>query len=281
MTTVNVMVTHKEADMHRRFGIGIVIGLLLVVSSPLMAITLDEIIDQYVEARGGLEAWHKLQTMRIEGMMTMTGPSGSMEAPLLIEAKRPDKFRMEFTMQGITGIQAVDGDKGWTLMPFTGQTKPEPMADEVVGEFSDQMDFEGPLFGYQDKGHTVELIGTEEVDGTEAHKLKITKESGTIIYSYIDTEYFLELKNESTRKVMGVETSVTTVYGDYKEVGDLLIPHSMDVSFATSPMTQTITLTSIELDADIADERFAMPVPEEPEEKPPAEADEPAEHDGR
>jgi hypothetical protein len=141
-----------------------------------------------------------------------------------------------------------------------GKTEPEEMAEDQLKDIKEMADLEGPLVNYKEKGHTVEYLGVEEVDGTPAHKLRVNQANGDVIDVFIDEEYFIEFKQESTREVQGNEVKVATVYGDYKEVGGLLFAHSMEMSFGGGPAQQVITLETIELDIDIADDRFSMPV---------------------
>ena len=37
--------------------------------------------------------------------------------------KRPDMARLEFTVQGLTAVQAYDGKDAWQIMPFHGQER--------------------------------------------------------------------------------------------------------------------------------------------------------------
>ena len=79
----------------------------------------------------------------------------------------------------MTGIQAYDGETGWMVMPFMGKTDPEedvrPTSSTTVKEQSDMV--EGPLINYADRErtHQVELVGKEEIEGTEAYKIKLTR----------------------------------------------------------------------------------------------------------
>ncbi|MGD9252835.1 MAG: hypothetical protein PVG92_02750 [Holophagae bacterium] len=245
--------------MHRK------ILLSLVVVTALAAVhasaqTADEIIQQNLEAKGGEEAWLAVKSAKITGTMRMGGgAAGAVEAPVVLEFKRPEKVRLEFTMQGMTAIQAYDGEVGWSVMPFMGKTEPEEMAEDQLKDIKQMAELEGPLVDYKEKGHTVEYLGIEEVDGTPAYKLRVNQANGDVVDIFIDEEYFIEFKQEATREVQGNEVKISTVYGDYKEVGGLLFAHSMEMSFGGGPAQQVITLETIELDIDIADERFSMP----------------------
>jgi outer membrane lipoprotein-sorting protein len=233
---------------------------VLTLSAPVLAQTVDEIIQKNLEAKGGEEAWMAVETARITGTMRMGGSAaGAIEAPFTIEFGRPDKVRVEFTMQGMTAVQAYDGTVGWSIMPFMGKTEPEVMAEDQLKQIKDQAELEGPLVNYKAKGHTVELLGEEEVDGTQAYKLKVTKANGDVDFLYLDKEYFVEFKSVSKREVQGTEVEIATVIGDYKEVGDLVLAHSMEIAYGGGPANQVLTITDVEFGVEIPDERFAMP----------------------
>jgi len=193
--------------------------------------------------------------------------AGTLEVPFTAEFKRPNKVRIEFTMQGMTAVQAYDGEVGWAIMPFLGKTEPEEMAEDQLKDIKDQADFDGVLVNYEEKGHTVELEGTEDVDGTPAYKLQVTKANGDIVNLYLDQEYYIEFKAETTREVQGAEVEISTVFGDYKEVDGLLFAHSMEMSFAGNPAQQVITIDNMELNVEIDDGRFTMPEPKASEEE--------------
>ncbi len=222
--------------------------------------TVDEIVAANLEAKGGEDAWKALESGKMAGTMRMGGgAAGAMEMPFTVEFKKPHKVRLEFTMQGMTAIQAFDGEIGWSIMPFLGKTEPEEMAEDQVKQLKDQADFEGVLVDYEEKGHAIELVGEEEVDGTPAYKLKVTRADGDVDFLYLDAEYFVEFKIEATREVQGNEVTISTVLGDYKEVDGLIFAHSMEMAFGGSEAQQVITIESIELGIELPDERFAMP----------------------
>ena len=242
--------------------------LLAVAALPVAAeATLDEILATNLESRGGMEALKNIQSLRIEGHMAM-GPG--MEAPITLEIQRPNSMRMEFVFQGMTGIQAYDGETGWQVMPFGGSSEAEKMTGSELEQVADQADIDGPLVDYEEKGHTLELLGTEEVEGTEAYKLKLTKKSGDETIMFLDTEYCLEIKALSTTTMQGMEVEVEVSFGDYKEVSGVMMAHSIRQAAHGQPGGMTITFDKIETNVDIASDRFVMPVKEEAAEEPAA-----------
>ena len=91
--------------------------------------TVDEIIAKNVQARGGAEKLKGVQSIKSTATLSM-GPG--MEAPGVLIQKRPALARLEFTIQGLTAIQAYDGKNAWQIMPFMGKKDAELLsADEA------------------------------------------------------------------------------------------------------------------------------------------------------
>jgi outer membrane lipoprotein-sorting protein len=241
--------------MLRKALVGLVAGATLV--APAFAQTVDEVIAKANEARGGLEKMKAVQSVRMKGKMTM-GPG--LEAPITIEMKRPRNARMEFTLQGMTGVQAYDGQQAWGVSPM-GSQKPEPLPPEMAKDLDNQSDIDGPLVDYKAKGHQVELVGKEKVEGSDAWKLKVTLKSGDVQYVFLDADSCLEIRNESKRTIRGSEVELETTIGDYKEVGGLLWPHSIQSGAKGRPEKQSFAFESIEVNPTIEDARFKMPAP--------------------
>jgi outer membrane lipoprotein-sorting protein len=251
-------------------------GALLTVAAlaPLRAAeatpTVDDIIAKHIAARGGKEKFAAVQTARVAGNMTM----GPMMAPFTMEWKAPNHMRMEFTVQGQTGVRAYDGTTGWMFMPFMGKAEPEKMAEEDTAGMAQDADFiSGPLVDYQAKGHQVRLVGKSEVEGTEAYELEITLKNGDVKHEFLDAESFLTIKEVTKHKQGDQEMEIETAVGNYKEVDGLMLPFSMTSQLKGAPAGaggQTITVDSYQFGAPIDESRFAFPAkPATAETKPP------------
>ena len=101
--------------MFRKLLIGSLAILALSISAA--AQTADDIIAKNIKATGGMDKLKAAKTIRMTGKLSL---SQGLEAPVVLEQKRPNSVRMEFTIQGMTGVQAYDGKIGWSLMPFSG-----------------------------------------------------------------------------------------------------------------------------------------------------------------
>jgi len=234
----------------------LLVGFAAVLPVSAYGQTVDEVIAKHVQARGGLDKLKAAKTVRMTGKMTV-GPG--LEAPVVVEQKRPNHIRIEFTIQGMTGIMAFDGKGGWTLIPFSGKKDPEAMGEDDLKEAEEQADLDGPFIDYKEKGNKVELVGKEPVEGTDAYKLKATLKDGTVQYSYVDADSYLVIKEESKRTIRGVERETEATLGDYKKVEGLMFPCSIETGAKGDSQKQKITIEKIEINPAIDDSRFKMP----------------------
>ncbi len=232
-----------------------IIGLALIVPS-LAAQTVDEIIAKNVQARGGADKLKSVHSVKATATMAM-GPG--MEAPGVLIQKRPEFARLEFTVQGLTAIQAYDGKNAWQVMPFMGKKDPELMSADEAKEVQEMGDIDGPMIDYKSKGNQVELLGKEKVEGTDAYKLKVTLKNGDVQTQYIDADSFLEIKEETKRTVRGTEQTVESSIGDYKEVNGIIFPFAVESGVKGSAEKEKLTITKIELNVPVEDSFFKMP----------------------
>jgi len=216
----------------------------------------DEIIAKNVQARGGLEKLKAVQSIKSTANMSM---GQGMEAPGVLIQKRPRLARLDFTIQGLTAVQAYDGKSAWQIMPFMGKKDPEPMSADETKEVEEMADLDGPLVDYKSKGHQVELLGKEKVEGTDAYKIKATLNNGDVQTIYFDSDSFLEIKEETKRTVRGSEQLIESSIGDYKDVDGVLFPFAMESGVKGSQEKQKLTITKIELNVPADDSIFKMP----------------------
>ena len=250
--------------MLRRLSLVATVAVLL--TPVLSAQTVDEIIAKNIQARGGLDKIKAVQTIRSTGTITM-GPG--MEAPGSMVQKRPDMARIEFTLQGLTAIQAYDGKDAWQIMPFTGKKDPEMMSADDKKDIEENADIDGPLVDYKSKGNKVELLGKDKLEGTDVYKLKATLKNGDVVTIYLDADSYLEIKEEVKRNVRGSEQEIESVMGDYKEVNGMMFPFAQENGIKGSQEKEKLTLSKIELNVPVDDAIFKMPAkPVAPATKP-------------
>jgi hypothetical protein len=234
-------------------------AVLMVLAAPtVLAYTADELAAKNVAAKGGLDKLNAIQSLRLSGKLLVNG--GALELGYVTLIKRPGSIRYEALLQGLTQIQAYDGTQAWQINPFQGRKDPEKLSvDEAKGLGEDAVDFAGPLVDYKAKGYTLDYLGTEDVDGTEAHKLRVTRSNGDLIYVYLDPEYFLEIRTVNRRIEHGVPNETVTDYGDYEKVDGVYFPFEQDTGPKGSSDRQRVRFEKAEANVPAADTQFQFP----------------------
>jgi hypothetical protein len=219
--------------------------------------TVDELVAKNVEAKGGADALRALQSLRLTGKLVVN--QGQIEARYLETKKRPGEIRSEVTLQGMTAIQAYDGKQGWKVSPFQGRKDPEKMSTDEAKSLIEDAEIEGPLIDWKAKGSTVDYLGTEDVDGTLAHKLKVVRKNGDVNFVYLDPDHFLEIRIVSQRIEHGAQVEVETDLGDYEKVGGVFIPFSEEAGNKGSPDKQKTVIEKGEANVAVDDAVFRFP----------------------
>jgi hypothetical protein len=144
----------------------------------------------------------------------------------------------------------------------------EPYSAEEMKSVATQAELDGPLVDFAKKGTTVELAGTEKVEGHDTYKLKLTLKSGKTTNVWIDAETFLETKIEGTPRLLdGKYRAVDVYYRDYRTVGALKIPFTLETkvlnpqaTLSASPFTtatEQILLEKVEINSKLEDGLFS------------------------
>jgi hypothetical protein len=234
----------------------VAVACVAALAAHASAQTADEIVEKFIKTVGGMEKIQAVKSLRRVGKFS---GGGGFEAVLVEENRRPNLVRQEFVIQGMTGVTAYDGKTGWKIEPWGGKKDAEALSEEEMKGIIEDSDLDGPLVNYRAKGVKVEYVGTDEVEGTDAYKLKVTLANGDVRFYYMDTDYFVPIKIDTKRMVRGAEREYETVLGDYKEVGGWYLPFSIESGVKGNPNRQKITYEKIEANVALDDARFARP----------------------
>src|SRR5216117_2329802 len=219
--------------------------------------TVDQLVSKNIEAKGGADALNALQSLRLSGKMLVQ--QGQIQLAYLQTKKRPGEVRTEGALQGMTQIEAYDGKEGWRVSPFFGRRDPERMSADDLKALQEQAEIDGPLVDWQAKGNAVEYLGTEDVDGTPAHKLKVTRKNRDVSLVYLDPDHFLEIRVLTQRTRHGAYEEVETDLGDYEKVGGVFVPTSIEFGRKGAPDKQRIMIDKVEANVPVDDTIFHFP----------------------
>lgn len=228
------------------------VGLLSIAA--LHGQTADEVIKNYFENTGGYEKWKSMTSQESTVSTAMQG----MEFSGVVYSKAPNKMKIEIDVMGTKMIQAYDGETAWWLFPM--QTGPDPqLMPAEMSESMTEQEFEWPFVDYAKKGNTVELMGKEEVEGTETYKLKVTKKNGKVQYYFFDAEHYVPILIQAPIESGPAKgQNADTFMSDYQEVDGLMMPFFTEVKVGGQSI-QKITIKEVKLNVDLDDKMFAMP----------------------
>jgi hypothetical protein len=270
------------------------------VSAPAAAaavpkLGIAQILDKHAAARGGVQAWHAVQTLSSSGKMevgfadsaarsaryvssaasshTLTkkellalqaqsqAPAPKqVELPFVLELKRPNKSRVELEFNGKTAIQVCDGENGWLMRPYLNRDDWEPFSPEQAKMQAAEWGIEDPLIDYATKGSKAELEGVEPVDGHNAYKVKLTLKNGEVRRFWIDAQNFLDVKVEGTpRRMDGKMRTVWVYQRDFRTVQGLSIPFALETAIDGYRDTHKMTIEKLAVNPKLEDARFLKP----------------------
>lgn len=208
--------------------------------------TADEIVNKHIAALGGAEKLASLKTVKMEGNMSTQG----IDVAITLTKKHMAGLRMDMEIMGTSNYQMATPTQGWVFMPVMQQTEPQAMDAEQIKSVQSQLDIQGALFNYKEKGFTIESLGTEKVDGKDAYKLKVVKEGKDVFY-FIDAASNFIVKTSSKISAQGQEMDVETTFADYKQNAD-----GYWFSYTNTTTQGTITFDKITSNLPVDDKLF-------------------------
>jgi outer membrane lipoprotein-sorting protein len=228
-------------------------GAVILCMGSAYAQDLQKILDKHFKAIGQ-EKILKVQTLVSTGIIGQMG----MEMPFKTITKRPDKAYMEMDFEGTQIIMAFDGVNGWAVQPWTGSSEPVDLVGSELRPIKVLSDLDGSLWNYQEKEHQLELMGTEEMEGTEVYVLKLSKKDGDIIYYYLDSENYVISKMRYNIEVNGQETEMVALMSNFQVVDGYTVPFRTEQKF-DGQTGMIITYEQVTFNEEIDDTIFLKP----------------------
>ncbi len=251
--------------------------LLVPIQAPSSAaaadLTVDEVIAKHIEARGGLDAWGKIASLKATGSFT----GFSKVSPFTLHRERGGaaprrganasesflganaKYHFDHVLDGKPITIGYDGETAWWINLWYRV----PWAQKIVGHdlkvFMQDVDFESPFFHYQDKGYQVELLGDGELDGQKALKLRLTRTDESVETWYLDPETYLELGYDAEGSDFGRPMPQRAFFDDFREVDGVIVPHFIEKQWYTRD--RIMEIEQIETNLEIDDDLFRFPLP--------------------
>ncbi|HEY6503953.1 MAG TPA: hypothetical protein VIZ28_08275 [Chitinophagaceae bacterium] len=217
--------------------------------------TVDEVIQKYAANLGGLDAFNKIKTAKFSGNFSTQGN----DFPMTIQVINKRAVRSEIDVMGSLVINVYKDGKGWKQNPLAGIATPTEATATEANELKVQSMLAPVLMDYKARGHQVELLGQEEVEGIKTYKVKLTgKDDAKVTTYYISTADYSLIKSASERELQGQTVTVESWYSDLKEINGIKVFMSR-VQKIDGEEFQSVKLDKIEFDVTIDEKIFDMP----------------------
>jgi outer membrane lipoprotein-sorting protein len=220
----------------------------------------QQIVAKNVAARGGLEAWRKVQTMSWMGHIE----SAHAVVPsmlFMLSQQRPNKMRFEINAMGEKTLRVFDGTQGWKLHPAHGRPDVQPYTAEEVRFEQSGPGLDGPLIDYAGKGSSVSVVGIDEIDKHDAYHLIVRTAAGESQHVWVDTKTFLETRYDrpAPSGAGGASRTVSVVYRDYKTTDGLKIPSIIETGVGPGAPPDRMVIERVMLNPPLNEQTFRVP----------------------
>ncbi len=202
----------------------------------------QEVIARYIEAIGGRENVAKIKN----SVMVMEAEVQGMKIEIKgIADQENGRFVQETSVMGNVASRTVLAN-GKGKMVAMGQEQQIP--EEMITLMKTQT-YVFPEEHYSALGFNLELQGTEDIDGEQAHKLIITAPNGIKTVEYYSVKSNLKLRTSS-------EATGDITYSDYQVVDGVKVPKRMTIKNPMMPMALEANVISISFNQSLTDEQF-------------------------
>lgn len=215
----------------------IIFILSILFSIIISAQTAKEIIEKNIENSGGLTNWKLLNTVQIQGRVTL-GVNDSY--PVRIYQQRPNLTKTAIVMGGKeTPVEGFDGKNGYAMN----------YAQNKLQQYNDYIpeNFDNDFIDWESKGFEAELLGKEKIGEQYYYKVQLTKNVNKNIY-------YFDVKNYSLFREIKKDEILT--YFDYKKVGNLLMPYRIESSSPKKDSDYVMLINKIEINKELPKNTF-------------------------
>jgi hypothetical protein len=225
-------------------------------------LSVEQIIAKNVAARGGTQAWSKVDSMIWIGRVETSGNGAP--ARFVLAMKRPNKTRFEIVSMNRMALRVFDGTHGWKLRPMRRgeEGNMQPYSEQELRFAHDEQVIDGPLIDHAAKGIEVKLGGVDEIEGHKAYRLELRMLSGATRVVWVDASSFLEIKSEhETRSSpLGRPAIVDVYYRDYRAIDGVKMPVTIESGAVSVPPVDRLTIEKVELNPQVEDKMFERPL---------------------
>jgi hypothetical protein len=232
--------------------------LALLLAAPVLGAekgTVDGVLEKYVKAIGGKDAWNKVESRSIKA--EFEGPNGAASGWSL-QAKAPNKrlTRMESSPWGVL-LDGFDGTTAWSKNLNGVQTKD----GDALSRAEKEADFRREV-RLKELYPDLVFKGTETLDGEEVQVLESQPTpSSKERFSFSAKTGFLVRQQSESKNATGNDVRVEFRYSDYRAVDGIQYPYGqkLKVSAAGQEIEFGMKVKDVKHNGKFEDSIFSKP----------------------
>jgi hypothetical protein len=221
------------------------------VTSPEVDPQASAILDRYVTAVGGKDAWTKYSSRVSKG--TIQIPAMSMTGTVDVSEKAPNKMRSVVNIGDTIFQQGFDGTIGWADDPQNG---PRLLHERELEELKRDAEFARPLH-LRTLYSQIKFVGKEKLGDRDVQVIEVSSPQTGSEKMYFDSQSALLLRVVANRAGPDGNSTVESMLDDYADVDGMKLP--MTVHQTAGSTSYVVHLTSVKHGVDVPDSTFTAP----------------------
>jgi hypothetical protein len=215
-------------------------------------LTIDDVIDRDTKAMGGRAAIEAIHSIEVN--LHVSDPGAEVDG--VYYATRPGRMRIDISVAGKhVFTEAFDGQRGWE---WNGKES-KPASPKATAALQHGVELPGKLFGLHElkqRGHQVELVGREKIEGINYYALGLTLKDGYRTTLYVDPKTWLITRRRDFRPLhVDIDPTPTTIEqrsSDFREISGVRFAFAgSETDLKTGKVLETSRIKSIKINPPI------------------------------
>ena len=221
--------------------------------------TVDEVVERNTRAMGGRQAIEAVHSVAID--LHIVDPGFAVDGSY--RAARPGKMRIDVKAEGKhVFTEAFDGRRGWQ---WKGEgTATIEASAKATAALRHGVELPGHLYGLHElrqRGHRIDLIGREKINGVDYYALRLTLDDGYVTTLYVDPKSWLITHRRDVRALhVDIDPTPTTIeqrMSDFRQVAGVWFAFAnTETDLKTGKVLETTTIRTITVNPSLDEAIF-------------------------
>ena len=211
--------------------------------------SLDQVVKKNANATGGRDAIEAVKSIEVD--LHIVDPGFAADG--IYRATRTGKMRIDVMIAGEhVFTEACNGTRGWE---WSGKGEAVDCSAAATVALRHGVELPGKLFGLhemQARGHGVELLTNQQIEGNDYHVLRLAFADGYSTSLYVDTKSGLITRRREVRALhVDIDpppTTIETLSSDFRKIAGVMFSFSnVEVDLKSGKVLERTTVRSVKV----------------------------------